>query len=448
MYIDNTLKILTMKKEEFSYIFNLLDINEKKLTALSNQVGFIKRVRKVDSLDFIYSLSMESIKGIASCNDIAALLEADGHISVSRQAIWKKLTGSCLDYVKLVLELVILNKIHYQNKILNCRFKRVLVQDSTIIRLPGKLFSLFSGVSNGFTSACHARIQGTYDLLSGKFISFSIDPYSKNDLDAAKEMEIEKNDLTLRDRGYLSVSEIKRHLSCGAHFIYRHKLKMALLDPETKKPIDLYSRLVKEEGELDILVMLNDDQNTIVRLVASPVSEQMANSRRMKLKKESSGHRPCKQLLQLQSWTILLTTIKSDLADFKTILEIYSLRWRIEIIFKSWKSNFQFDCIHNVSNIQLQSILIARLIMILIITHIVYPICKILINNFNERELSLLKLTKYLSRHPVKLHGILKELTERSTHIGKSITALARYCVYDKRQRLNAMQKMEVLSLS
>jgi hypothetical protein len=436
-----------MKKEEFAHIFNMLEINEKKLTALANEVGFIKRIRKVDSIDFLYSLSMESIKGIASCNDIAAAIEADGNISLSRQAIWKKLTNSCLEYIKLVLELVILNKIHYQDKILNCIFERVLVQDSTIIRLPDKLFSLFSGVSNGLTSVCHARIQGIYDLLSGKFISFSIDPYSRNDQDAAIEMEIRNNDLTLRDRGYLSINEIKRHLSCGAHFIYRHKLKMALLDPETKKPIDLYSRLVKED-KLDILVLLNDNENTIIRLVASPVSEKLANSRRMKLKREMRGHQPCKQLLQLQSWTIFLTTIKPDLADFETLFEIYSLRWRIEIIFKSWKSNFRFDFIHNVSGIQLQLIIISRLIMILIITQIVYPICKILIHNLIESELSILKLTNYLSRNPAKLFDILKELTKRSGHIGKSIGSIARHCVYDKRQRLNFMQKMEILSLS
>ena len=122
-----------MKKEKFAHFFNLLDINEKKLTDLSNEVGFIRRIRKVRCLDFLYSLSMESIKGIASCNDIAAALEVDGNVSVSRQAIWKKLTDSCMGYVKRVLELVILNKIYYPTKILNCRFNRVLIQDSTII---------------------------------------------------------------------------------------------------------------------------------------------------------------------------------------------------------------------------------------------------------------------------------------------------------------------------
>lgn len=43
---------------------------------------------------------------------------------------------------------------------------------------------------------------------------------------------------------------------------------------------------------------------------------------------------------------------------------LYSLRWRIECIFKTWKSNFNFDNIHSVSQIQLKVLLHARFITI------------------------------------------------------------------------------------
>jgi len=436
-----------MKKEEFADIFNMLDINKKRLAIISNEVGFIKRIRKVDSADLLYSLSMESMKGIASCNDIAAAIEEESGTSVSRQAIWKKVTNACVAYFRLVLELVILGKTNIyqeQGKISSYKFKRVLVQDSTLIRLPNKLFVLFSGISNQSTAVCHARIQGIYDLLSGKFISFSINPYSKNDQVSAPDMEIRKDDLTLRDRGYLSVNEIKRHLYFGAHCIYRHKMKMLLLDPSTETPIDLCDRL-KKESNLDISVMLNDEDKTIIRLVASPVDQQTADNRRMKAKKEMKGHHPNKQFLQLQSWTIFLTTITSDQVDFDTLLEIYGLRWRIETIFKSWKSNLNFDHIHNVSNTQLQIIILARLIMILIITQFTYPLCKKLIYNYIKKYVSILKLTKYLNRNPSKICIILRDLRRYPYQITQSVKNIARYCVYDERRRLNAIQKMDIL---
>jgi len=435
-----------MKKEEFVRLFNILSINEMKLSNLSKEIGFIRRTRKIDSLDILYSLSMESIKGIASCNDIAAAIEEGNGTSVSRQAIWKKVTEACLGYFKLVLELVILGKtkpLIGQDKISKCRFTRVIVQDSTLIRLPKRLFLLFSGISNKSTAVCNARIQGIYDLLSGKFISFSINPYSKNDHSSAPEMEIMKDDLTLRDRGYLSINEIKRHLYFGAHFVYRHKMKMLFLDPETKTPIDILNKL-KKESQLDIQVMLNEEDNTIIRLVAQPVDKQTADNRRRKAKKEMKGHNN-KEFMELQSWTIFLTTLTVDQADFDTLLEIYALRWRIETIFKSWKSNLHFDYIHNVSNTQLQILIIARLIMIVIITQFIYPSYNVLVYRYMKKEISILKLTKYLNHNPIKLYILIRDLINYPNQMQVSMKNIARYCMYDKRARLNIMQKMEIL---
>ena len=417
-----------MNKEEFTGLFEMLSISEMKLATLSREIGFIKRTRKVDSLDILYSLSMESIKGIASCNDIAAAIAEGNGVSVSRQAIWKKVTETCLGYFKLVLELVILGKANTlieQEKISQCRFSRVLVQDSTIIRLPQRLFELFSGISNKSAKVCNARIQGIYDLISGKFMSFSINPYSKNDHSSAPEMEIMKDDLTLRDRGYLSTNEIKRHLSFGAHFVNRHKMKMMFLDPETKAPIDILNRL-KKESQLDIQVMLNEQDNTIIRLVAQPVDTQIADNRRRKAKKEMKGHNPNKEFMELQSWTIFLTTLTADQADFDTLLEIYGLRWRIETIFKSWKSNLHFDYVHNVSGTQLQILIIARLIMIVIITQIIYPSYKTLIYKYMKKEVSILKLTNYLNHNPTNLYTLLRDYSKHPNHISKFVKNIAR----------------------
>ncbi|MCX6872472.1 MAG: transposase [Verrucomicrobia bacterium] len=87
-------------------------------------------------------------------------------------------------------------------------YRRVLAQDSTVLKLPLALFPEFSGVSNGSSSVCSARIQAVCDLLSGQLIGFPIDPYSKNDLTAAPELEIREGDLVLRDRGYLTAAEM------------------------------------------------------------------------------------------------------------------------------------------------------------------------------------------------------------------------------------------------
>jgi len=125
---------------------------------------------------------------------------------------------------------------------------------------------------------------------------------------------------------------------------------------------------------------------------------------------------------------------------------IYGLRWRIEIIFKSWKSNLGFGKIHNVSNIQLKVILIARFIMILICTQYLFAPCRINIKKHFKKNISLLKVIRYLTRNPDKIMKIIAELEGNPDVPGKHIIALARYCSYEKRiKRLNYEQHMENL---
>jgi IS4 transposase len=54
------------------------------------------------------------------------------------------------------------------------------------------------------------------------------------------------------------------------------------------------------------------------------------------------------QYLELLGWSIYITTITKEIADSTKIYKLYRLRWRIEIIFKAWKGNMNFNKIHNV----------------------------------------------------------------------------------------------------
>jgi len=278
-----------MKKNDFDGLLKTIEISPESLAELAFETGFITRERLITAQELLYSLCNESVCGTVSYNDIAAQIESECGISVSRQAIWKKVTEPCLVFFEKILERVILTKIGREQIDTirsSSKFKRILVQDSTIIKLPVKLFKYFSGVANQCSKVCNARIQGVYDIMNEEFISFSIDPYSKNDLEAAPELELWENDLSLRDRGYLINDEIQRHIDAGAHCIYRYKFDTMLLDPITGEPIDLLKELNKKSF-IDMEVKLNNKNKTIVRIVAFPVNDpKIADARRRKAKQE------------------------------------------------------------------------------------------------------------------------------------------------------------------
>jgi len=413
--------------------------------------GFMKRrSKKIDPPLFLANLCLSALEGSPSYNDLAARFHAQYNISASKQAFWKRTDASCVLFLKSVLARIIIQKVNKVDStaIKACRhYNRVIVQDSTIIKLPLRLFDVFSGVGNGSATVCNARIQGVYELLSGCFLSFSIDPYSKNDLSSAPELKIQKGDLVLRDRGYSTNDEIRRHINSGADCIYRHKFNSGYIDPATQKSINLTALLV-QKGELDMEVYLNDKERTKVRLIAKPVAPEIASLRRMKAKKEMRGHNPSPEILFLMSWTIFITTIPRAHADFQKVLLIYKLRWRIEIIFKIFKSHMSFSKVHNVSEQQLILLLTARFIMIVICIHFIYQPCYALIANIYNRQLSMIKFIHYLIMNNLQMIHILNHGSNLDYCIKLHVNSIVRYCTYDKRKRQNFNELLNQLLLS
>ena len=82
----------------------------------------------------------------------------------------------------------------------------------------------------------------------------------------------------------------------------------------------------------------------------------------------------------------------------------------------------------------------ARFIMILICTQYIFRPCKTIVKNIFNKDLSLIKVTHYLMRNPTKIIEIILELCEYSEKPSRTINAIARYCSYDKRNRINYEQ--------
>lgn len=432
-------------------MLNSCGISQKQIKELAREQGLIIRdSQKFDPTVFLAAFCLQSQVDSPSYNDLAAKIEATYGISTSKQAIWKRVNDSCVLFFQAILALMIKRK-YSQDPIklvfTTNNYQRILIQDSTIIKAPKRLFEIFSGVTNRYSTVCNIRIQGVYELISGRFIDFSVDSYSKNDLLSAPELQIRKADLVLRDRGYCSFSEIQRHVSLEADCIYRHKMKFVYLDVDSGEPIDLMN-LLRKNGSMDRVVCLNNPERTKVRLVACPVTEQIANERRRKAKKEVKGHNPSKELLELMGYTVFITTIMDTQIDLAQIIKIYSLRWKIEIIFKIWKSHLSFDKIHNVSFNQLWLILLSRFMMILLVTHLLYIQYLNKVHQYCGRNLSMMKFIKYINKNPCVTSILLKALKKDVSSISILLDNLVRYCAYDKRKRLNIIDLQSLVLLS
>jgi len=410
--------------------------------------GFIKRFRKLNGLDYLIILLYNVAKDIVSYNTMASTFLDNTDKSVFKQALHKAMSKPAfVVFIDRIFKELLQSKLGIAKSKLKSKFKRIIIQDSTIIKLPQRLFEYYSGVRNQTTQVANARVQLAIDIVSDVFSLFSIDSYSINDLSAAHHLPVKKGYLIIRDRGYCCLSEMKRIIKCGADFIYRYHHGFKYYDITTGKVIDIY-KLVKGKENLKVRVKIGGADGPIVTLLAEKVNEQIADKRRCQLKKSAKAI-PSKQVLRLLSWSIFFTSIEDEQITFEEIFALYSLRWRIEIIFKAMKSHLNLDKIHNVPDHQLKFILIGKMILLLIITQFIYAKVCHKIHKRTGKIISLIKLVRYLKDNVNMIAELLEIVKKKKFAVCDIIENLSKYCSYELRSdRTNYEQQLKNTLLS
>src|SRR4030042_7002539 len=152
-------------------LFRLNGLSREELNSVAFETGLGQRKSGIiDIPEFFHIFCQQSLEGTVSYNDLAAKIEAITGISVSRQGYQQRMGLECVAFFQRVLERVFARKqATPADNVLTRKFTRILVQDSTILRLPLRLFEIFSGVKNGSQSVCNPRVQSIYDLISRQF---------------------------------------------------------------------------------------------------------------------------------------------------------------------------------------------------------------------------------------------------------------------------------------
>ncbi|MEO5572061.1 MAG: hypothetical protein ABIT08_05490 [Bacteroidia bacterium] len=170
--------------------------------------GFKKRkAQKITGKTMVLAFILMAMQGNNSLQLWAEKIGILTGKTVSKQAIWKRITEALTKFLPAILLEALDKQIRLaeKDKCLQSKklkqFKRVLIQDSTVIALPAMLSWCFPGnVSRGERKA-QLKIQVVYDLLSNCFIYYQITPFTANDQSQSKGiMNIAcKGDLVIRD---------------------------------------------------------------------------------------------------------------------------------------------------------------------------------------------------------------------------------------------------------
>jgi hypothetical protein len=308
-------------------------------------------------------------QSVVSFRRWAVLVGVLGQLCLSKQALWERINPRAVAFLQAVLAQVLHRRLARAvpaHPAALATFPRVLIQDSTTLKLSPKLSAAFPGSRNQRgADHGHLKIQSLYDLRGQRFVSFSLSGFNRNDQAAAPDVlaVARAGDLVLRDLGYFVLATFQQIAQAGAFFLSRLRLDTTLRDARTGQPLDLLGTL-KRQGRLDREVWLGAPQLR-VRVVAVKLPEAVAAERRRKAKQNRDQRsRPTARHLALLGWAIFVTNVSREIWSAQTVVQVYGLRWRIETIFKAWKSHFRLTEVPHGSAAQLEAMIYARLLFV------------------------------------------------------------------------------------
>ncbi|MDP2886816.1 MAG: IS4 family transposase [Ignavibacteria bacterium] len=425
-------------------IDKLMMLQEDVVTTFAIESGFMRRKpRKIDPKTFLLAFCIMVLQGGKSLSSLAMAVGMLKGIRVSKQAIDQRVNEACVRYLERVLAHAIAQKINTCCPRVSSVFSRVLLHDSTTVRVPSQLADEFPGSSNGKGKDISlVKIQTVYDALRERFCYFWISPFTTNDQKIATTMleYVHQGDLVIRDLGYFVLRALALIQHKGAFFITRLRHGIVLYDLHSEKRVNLF-RMLKRHRRLDMTVIVGTEEKLTVRLVALPVDPAIAAHRRRILRANRDRRlNPSKEHLALLGWNLFLLNTDVDTLPAEDVVALYGLRWRIETIFKAWKSNFHLAALPRASAVHLRAYLYAFFLFVTLFHAVIF-------SQYNTRSLS--KYNRPLSL--LKLSRIFREqfwaITLYISRPAALFDQISYHALYEKRDdRLNYHQKVAALT--
>jgi hypothetical protein len=319
--------------------------------SLARQSGFLQRLpRKIPIPKFLLALAGLAAETTLSLERIAAVIGLAAQTPYSKQALHQRLSPQLEQFLAQVAAALFGQLITpLKNHGWFAAFPRVLLHDSTVEPLPDHLAGAFPGPANGRKRRyASLKLQFVCDLLGAKVLHLSLSGFTRNDQSASPDILklLQPGDLIIRDLGYFVLKVLEQISLAQAFFLSRYHHGVGLSARSNGAPLDLAAKLRPGqtwEGEV-----LLGQQKVPVRLVAQPVPEAVANQRRHKARSNRDRRlNPSAERLYLLGWNIFVTNVPRAIWPAKVLQPIYRVRWRVEIIFKAWKSHLglrQLNC--------------------------------------------------------------------------------------------------------
>ncbi len=341
---------------QWPYVVSFLG-GHARVDALARETKAFERARKIDKPELLLRLILTWAVAERSIMETAAIAAEAGLAEVSDVALVKRFAKAG-DWLGALLSDLLVD--------VECSFAsgmRLRLLDATSITRAGK---------KGTDHRLHMGI----DLGSNRIDS--IDLSDVKGAEALERFSICPGEIVVADRGYGKRSGMAHVVRQGGSFIVRFAWGNVPLETAQGEPFALFDALRSlpeaVAGEFPVRFRSPDGTTVDARLVAIRKSEPaaaLARQKALRVKNKKGNASVDVRTLEAAGYLFVLTNLPSSLSA-ESVLDLYRVRWQIEMKFKTLKSVLHLDSVPARSNEGLRVYVFAKLLVALLIDALVY----------------------------------------------------------------------------
>jgi len=323
-----------------------------RVNALAEQTGAFTRARKIENPEVLLRLILMWAVAERSLMETAAIAAEAGLADVSDVALVKRFAKAGDWLAALASDLLVDAQPPLPEGV------RVRILDATSITRAGR---------RGTDQRLHLGV----DLTSNRIDSIELT--NVKGTESLERFSVRAGEILIGDRAYGSRAGMSYVARQGAFFVVRFAWPAVPLESADGQPFSLLNALRSlpeaAVGEFAVRFKTPEDEWMCARLVATRKSEPAATRARQKaLRERTKKSRATVDIrtLELASYFFVLTNLPPEVSA-ESVLQMYRLRWQIEMKFKTLKSLFHLDNVPARSDESLRVYVLAKLLVALLI---------------------------------------------------------------------------------
>lgn len=189
--------------------------------------------------------------------------------------------------------------------------------------------------------------------------------------ESLKNFELKPCDLVLGDRAYATLTGIEHCIKHGADFVLRVKNKSFKMYDE-KENVITFEDILKDVGDTckdtTVFVKMSDKKLVPIRICAVKKDEKALKQTEKKLhRKESRKQEKYSDSTKFVSQFFFVITSLDERFSAEQILNLYKLRWQVEMVFKRFKSIVKLGSIPTKNAVSTEAWLNCKMLIVLLI---------------------------------------------------------------------------------